>query len=154
MSHIQYSLGLPEAEHRKANFKLAQELCQQPTVHATLQRARLKDALHTYDTGPSIPRTKHSPCCWCCSLCSPRARPPCSGLYLGLPGDWCVKEDNTYDPTVVCSLAAPICDAGYSGKCVELPAQNTVSSSGTAEGEAGACIPRSMQGSPAMRMSS
>ncbi|KAF8065558.1 hypothetical protein HT031_003159 [Scenedesmus sp. PABB004] len=52
------------------------------------------------------------------------------GLYVGLEGDWCVKEDNTADPQVVCSLAAPVCDAGVTGKCIALPKEATAAVSG------------------------
>lgn len=44
-----------------------------------------------------------------------------AGLHVALPGDWCVDSDNKQDPMVLCSTAAPICDAGYSGKCIALP---------------------------------
>jgi hypothetical protein len=31
-----------------------------------------------------------------------------------------VDSNNTQDALVLCSTAAPLCDAGYSGKCIEL----------------------------------
>jgi hypothetical protein len=31
-----------------------------------------------------------------------------------------VDSNNTQDAMVLCSTAAPLCDAGYSGKCIEL----------------------------------
>eukprot|EP00775_Hariotina_reticulata_P012121 gene12121-12260_t len=43
------------------------------------------------------------------------------GLNLVLPQDWCVDNNNTADPSVVCSTQASVCDAGYSGKCIPLP---------------------------------
>jgi hypothetical protein len=44
-----------------------------------------------------------------------------TGVYVALPGDWCVDANNTADPSVVCSTQQPVCDAGYSGKCIALP---------------------------------
>jgi hypothetical protein len=43
-----------------------------------------------------------------------------AGLFLALPGDWCVDANNTQDAMVLCSTAAPLCDAGFSGKCIDL----------------------------------
>lgn len=94
-----------------------------------------------YDGGAAQPHA----CVRCavlrCLACSPRlaasarrlmrhtccCHPPShgAGLYLGLPGDWCVDRNNTYDPWVACSLSAPICDAGYSGKCIPVPTNAT-----------------------------
>jgi hypothetical protein len=48
-----------------------------------------------------------------------------AGVQLALPDDWCVDSQNKQDPNVVCSTAAPLCDAGYSGKCVALPEEST-----------------------------
>jgi hypothetical protein len=36
-----------------------------------------------------------------------------------LPDDFCVTPDNEFDPNYICSTAAPVCDAGYSGKCIK-----------------------------------
>jgi hypothetical protein len=48
-----------------------------------------------------------------------------AGVNVALPGDYCTTPDNKPDPNVVCSVAAPICNAGYSGKCEAVPAENT-----------------------------
>jgi hypothetical protein len=53
------------------------------------------------------------------------AAPRLTGLQLALPDDWCVDSQNQADPNVICSTAAPLCDAGYSGKCVALPEEST-----------------------------
>lgn len=47
------------------------------------------------------------------------------GVDVALPGDYCTTPDNKPDPNVVCSVAAPICNAGYSGKCEAVPAADT-----------------------------
>lgn len=49
-----------------------------------------------------------------------------AGLYVALPGDFCVNGNNTAaDPSVVCSTQAPVCDVGFSGKCIALPENAT-----------------------------
>lgn len=45
-----------------------------------------------------------------------------------------MDSQNKQDPNVVCSTAAPLCDAGYSGKCMAVPEANTKAiSSGPSE---------------------
>uniref|UniRef100_A0A383VFQ6 Uncharacterized protein n=1 Tax=Tetradesmus obliquus TaxID=3088 RepID=A0A383VFQ6_TETOB len=58
---------------------------------------------------------------WMCGNCTGDGCVPADGgLFLALPGDWCVDSNNTQDALVLCSTAAPLCDVGYSGKCIEL----------------------------------
>ncbi|WIA29996.1 hypothetical protein OEZ86_000094 [Tetradesmus obliquus] len=62
---------------------------------------------------------------WACGSCKGNNCSPDGGLQLALPDDWCVDSQNRQDPNVVCSTAAPLCDAGYSGKCMAVPEANT-----------------------------
>jgi hypothetical protein len=48
-----------------------------------------------------------------------------AGVDVALPGDYCTTPDSKPDPNVVCSVAAPICNAGFSGKCEAVPAEST-----------------------------
>lgn len=58
---------------------------------------------------------------------------PVAGLSVALPGDWCVDQNNKQDPNIVCSTQAPVCDEGYSGKCIALPAEATQAVTGPSE---------------------
>ncbi|KAF8057639.1 transferase [Scenedesmus sp. PABB004] len=103
-----YMCGKPLAEQSKCK----DGGCANPDGGARLRRARARRGARAQqrDAPAPPPPTPRPPL---------RASPP--GLFVALADDWCVDANNTADPMVVCSTAAPLCDAGGSGKCMALP---------------------------------